>query len=159
MRRKDYEQDRAFALAVLDKCEYAFLAMIDPSGGPYGVALNVVRDGDFVYLHCAKDGFKLDCLRANPSVCLFAVGETQVLTKRFTTNYESAMVRGTAEEVTDADEAVRALKLLSEKFSPGIMHHFAPHMEKVGPRTAVWRVRIDEITGKKKETEDVSQHA
>ena len=39
MRRKDREMDRDFALQVLDKCEYAVLATVNPDGTPYCLSL------------------------------------------------------------------------------------------------------------------------
>ena len=49
MRRKDREMPREFGLSVLDRCEYATLALIDPDGFPYCVPITIVREGDALY--------------------------------------------------------------------------------------------------------------
>ena len=46
MRRKDRQMSEEFAWEVLDKCEYAFLAMTAEDGTPYGLPLTIVRDAD-----------------------------------------------------------------------------------------------------------------
>ncbi len=61
--------------------------------------------------------------------------------------YASAILAGTAAEVTDAAEKVNALRLLCRKLAPenpcwqGDFHDCIGH-------TAVWRITVAEITGK-----------
>ena len=96
MRRKDRQMPTEFAWDVVDKCEYAFLAMVAEDGGPYGLPVTIVRDGENVYVHSAMEGRKVDCLRSHPVVCLTCVGNTEIQQDRFTTLYESAVAFGTA---------------------------------------------------------------
>lgn len=148
MRRKDREMDRDFALTVADKCEYAFLSVVDPEGKPYGVALTVVRHENNMYFHCAKEGFKIDCFRANPNACMVCVGDTQRQKDKFTTTYESAVIRGKLSEVTGDEEKIFALKILCERHTPTNMPNFDDAIKASLARTAVWKMSIDEITGK-----------
>ncbi len=150
MRRIDREMDRDFALMVADKCEYANLAMASPEGEPYCVPVSIARDGDTIYFHCAKEGRKIDILRANPSVCISCVGDTLRATDKFTTEFESAIIFGTASEVTDDAQKVHALRLICERHTPSNMHEFETAIERSLPRTAVWKIQIAEITGKRK---------
>lgn len=148
MRRKDREMDKSFALNVADKCEYAFLSVIDPDGKPYGVALTVVRHENYMYFHCAREGFKIDCFNANPDACMVCVGDTERLSDKFTTRYESAVIRGRLAEVTEDEEKIFALKLLCERHTPANMSNFDGAIKASLARTAVWKMSIDEITGK-----------
>ncbi len=107
MRRKDREMSKAFALSVADRCEYAVLSMTDMQHNPYCVPISIVRAGDVIYFHCAAKGEKLICLRANPQVCLACVGDTRRMPNAFTTEYESAIIRGTVSEVIDVQEKTR----------------------------------------------------
>ena len=66
--------------------------------------LTIVRDGESVYFHTAKAGRKIDILRQSPAVCLVCVGDTERLKDKFTTKYESAVISGYAEEVTEEEE-------------------------------------------------------
>ena len=91
-------------LEALDQCEYMVLAMTDGEGKPYCIPLNGVRAGEKIYFHCAKAGEKVDCLRTHPQVCLTAVGHQRVIQAIYETEYQCAVVRGTAGEVTDETE-------------------------------------------------------
>ena len=150
MRRKDREMDRDFALMVADKCEYAHLAMTGPDGEPYCIPLSIALDGETIYFHCAKEGRKVDALKANPAVCMSCVGSTQRATDMFTTEFESAVIFGTASEVLEDDEKIHALKLICERHTPANRHAFEAAISKSLDRTAVWKIEIAEITGKKK---------
>ncbi len=149
MRRKDREMPAEFALTVADSCVYAVLSMVDPTGAPYSVPLNIVRDGNTVFFHCAAEGFKTDCLRQNPAVCLVCVDNAHRPPDAFTTKYESAILRGTAAEVETDEEKIHALHLLCLRHTPTHMDAFTPEIEKYLAHTAVWRIEIEEITGKK----------
>ena len=130
-----------FAREVIDKCEFATLATVDTEGKPYAVTLSIVRKGDHIYFHSATEGFKTDCMRAAPYVCMTFVGDTRRAERAFTTGYESACIRGIAEEVISDEEKIEALRLLCER------HQAVKASLK---RTAVWRVTITEISGKRK---------
>ncbi len=150
MRRKDREMDEAFALYVADKCEYAVMAMIDPDGAPYCVPLTIAREGENLYFHSAMEGYKLDCIRKDPRVCIACVGDTKRAADKFTTEFESAIIRGRASEVTERDEKIHALRLICERHTPANMADFDNAIERSLARTAVWRVVIGSITGKRK---------
>lgn len=150
MRRKDLEMSEEFALMVADQCEWAVLGMTDPEGGPYCVPVSIVRDGMAVYFHSAKEGLKTECLRGNGAVCISCVGHTRRLTDGFDTDYESAVIRGTAREVTDEGEKVRILELLCLRHTPANMENFDRAIGKYLARTAVWRVELTSVTGKAK---------
>ena len=111
MRRKDRQMPKDFALQVVDKCEYAVLSMIN-NDKPYCLPITIVRQDDNIYFHCAKAGEKYDALLKNPNVCLDCVGDTNVVPQHFTTEYESAIVKGKATLVANDDEKIMALKVL-----------------------------------------------
>ena len=74
MRKAQRQRDAAWALEVFDKAPYVTVSMTRPDGTPYGLPLSLVRSGnDCFYFHCAGEGEKLDCLKANPTVSLSAV--------------------------------------------------------------------------------------
>lgn len=150
MRRKDREMDRDFALYVVDKCEYAVIAMTDGDNTPYCLPVTIVRENDSIYFHTAKEGRKVEFLMKNPSVCMTCVGDTYRTPDRFTTEFESAVIYGMASEVAEDDEKIHALKLLCQRHTPTNMHMFDASIERSLPRTGVWKVEISQITGKRK---------
>ncbi|MCI7148192.1 MAG: pyridoxamine 5'-phosphate oxidase family protein [Candidatus Fimisoma sp.] len=150
MRRKDREMPLSFAYMVADKCEYASLSMVSPEGRPYCVPITIARDGNSIYFHSAHQGFKTECLRNSPEVCLACVGDTCRAKDKFTTEFESAVITGTASEVICRKEKIHALELICRRHTPDNMSEFDSAISKSLDRTAVWKIEILRITGKRK---------
>lgn len=150
MRRKDREMPAEFAYMVADKCEYAVMALNDAGGEPYCVPVTIVREESRIYFHSAMEGHKTDCLKRDNRVCISCVGDTQRMKDKFTTEFESAIIKGKASEVLDEEEKIHALKILCERHTPENMADFENAIKRSLQRTAVWRVDIEEITGKRK---------
>lgn len=150
MRRKDRQMPEEFAWEVVDKCEYAFLAMTAEDGSPYGLPVTIVRNGREIYFHSALEGRKVECLRRSPRICLSCVGDTRVPPGKFTTLFESAVIFGTAAEVTGEDEKIHALRLLCQRHTPDNMENFSRAAAGSLARTGVWKITAEEITGKAK---------
>ena len=156
MRRKDRERSHEFAKEVLDHCSYAVLAMVNTDGTPYCIPISTVREDDYLYFHCALRGQKIENLRANPAVCLTAVGRIRIPEDEFSVQYESAVVHGTAQEVIEDAEKLHALRLLCKHYVPTNMAHFDAEIAKDFPYTGVWKIHIEHITGKSKPITDES---
>ena len=152
MRGKDREMPEEFALSVADKCEYALLAMTDSSGMPYAVPITIARDGKYIYFHSAKEGTKNDIMKCNNNVCVVCVGDTRRLEDKFTTEYESAIIKGTVFEVESDEEKIKALRLLCERHTPSNMANFDEAIKRSLSVTAIWKVEIISITGKRKKS-------
>lgn len=150
MRRKERQMPEEFAWEVVDKCEYAFLAMTAEDGSPYGLPVTIVREGNAVYFHSAMEGRKVACLRRHPRVCLSCVGDTHVPEGKFTTLFESAVAFGTAEEVTEEEEKIHALRILCQRHTPDNMAAFDRAIAASLKRTGIWKITVEEITGKAK---------
>ena len=148
LRRKDRQMTEEFAWSVVDKCEYAVLAMTAEDGGPYCVPITIVRDGKTICFHSAKEGRKASILRTCPRVCLTCVGDTRMQPEIFSTLYESAVAFGTVTEITDEDEKTAVLRLLCLRHAPEHMAGFPEEVAANLRRTAVWRMNVEEITGK-----------
>ena len=153
MRRSDRAQDRDFSLALIDRCTHGVMALSTGEAVPYCLPLSLVRVGEDLYFHCARTGRKTDLLRRFPQVCLTFVGEDRpafVAPAEYTTYFQSVLVTGTASEVTDPGEKVQALRALCQKVTPDHMEGFEAAMEQSLNVTAVWKVRMEELSGKAK---------
>ena len=150
MRRKDREKDRAFALAVVDSCPYGVLSMTLPEGRPYAVPLSIVREGDFIYFHSALEGLKNETLLKNPQVCLTCVDNVRPVEAEFTTEYASAILFGEIALVEEQAERFHALRLLCRRYAPGNLENVEAAIQRSQAVTAIWRIRIQSITGKGK---------
>lgn len=172
MRRKDREMDKDFARAVIDHSTYGVLSIVDKDGKPYGVPLSIVRLNDKLYFHSAKGGKKVEAMEENKEVWMTFVGQTEVpelfseeelkeflnddkkgatlSSKVFTTEYESAMVFGQVHLVDNESEAVEALRLICQKYTPSKMEYFDLAIKTGLSRTNIYRIDICELTAKRK---------
>lgn len=157
MRKASREMDANFAFEVLDKAPYVTVSFTRSDGTPYGVPLSLVRSDDHTfYFHCALEGDKLDCIAANPTVALSAVTRCVPTVGpkdgSFTLQYKSAMAVGKAEQVTDRDEKIEALRVICQRFLPHHMDAFDDAIARSLERTAVVRITLTEPpTGKRKQ--------
>lgn len=149
--------DSSWALEIMRKAPYITVSFTRPDGIAYGVPLSLANNGvDIWYFHCAPEGDKLDAIAVNPEVCLSAVTKCQPTVGpkdgTFTLQYRSAIAFGKAEVVTDNDEKVLALRLISQRFLPKHMDAFEEAVERSLHRTAVVKVTLSAPpTGKRKQ--------
>ena len=150
MRRKERELPRELAFSVVDKCAYSVMATVNSDGSPYCTPLSLAREGEWLYFHSAKEGHKIDNLRYRNRVCVSCVGEVKAVPGDFSTEFESSVIYGTATEITDREEKIHALRLISERYTPDNMPAFDEAVKKSLDVTGVWKIHIDEISGKHK---------
>lgn len=151
MRRRDKEiADLDELHRILDEAMVVRVGMLD-GPRPYVVPLNVAREGDDLWFHAARSGHKLDCLRADPAVCVEADRFLTLTTGAsacddWTSHYESVIGFGTAEIVADAPTKVHGLGVIMRKYSGRDDWDFADSsVEDV----AVVRIRLESLTGKR----------
>lgn len=154
VRRQDRLLDEERAEELLAEAEYGILSMVEQRDGKtagYGIPINFIWDGGTtVYIHCAPDGHKLKCLDSCAEVSLTVVGRTNVVPNKFTTGYESIVVRGRIERGLPAEERHHALELLLDKFSPNDKTVGLKYAEKSFYRTEILKLHIQSISGKAK---------
>lgn len=172
MRRKDREMDADFAYSIIDKADFGTLTTLNEDGIPYCIPVSIARQRDKIYFHSAYQGSKIENIKRNPRVSMSFVGDIKVpppitkeegeqitskdgnyrkiLSSRFTTEYESAVVFGNANIIEDKDEKILGLKLISEKYVPNNMPYFGDAIDASIKATCVIRIDINKITGKRK---------
>ena len=147
VRRKDRELDLESATILLAEGDYGFLATADRDGQAYGIPLNYVFKNNALYFHCAPEGHKLDNVRANNKVSFCVVGKTKILPEKFSTEYDSVLVFGTAEEI-QGEEKSQALLDLVKKYSPDYLEEGKVLIAKYFDRTSILKMDIRHMTGK-----------
>ena len=172
MRRKDREMSEEFALELIDRLPFGVLSLVDNDGMPYGIPLSLVRKERNFYFHSAKSGKKVDALQEGSNVCITFVGDTQIpdlfsdseladfskdenkgqvlISKVFTTEFESALAFGKVYKVTDEKERIDAMRLICEKYTPSKMPLFDLAIRSGMSRTVVYRIETQQITAKRK---------
>ena len=100
-----------------------------------------------LYFHSAKKGLKNDCINANDKVCVEAdifhmIQRTEV---GITTRFESVIGFGRIEEL-EGDDKVYGLQKIVEKYG---YPEYPIDRCKGLPMTAVFKITLDQITGKR----------
>lgn len=138
--------------AILAEAQVCRIGMCD-GREPYVVPMNYGLGEGCLYLHCAREGRKIDILKANDRVC-FEVDLLRQIKQAatgcgWTARFESVIGTGRAVFVEDLEEKRRGLDR--------IMVHYAG---EAGPfdyppenleRTLVIRIDIESLTGKRHE--------
>ena len=172
MRRKDREMDPDFARDVIDRSQFGSLACVTPAGKPYVIPLSLVRKGSKLYFHSAASGNKVDLLLDGQEVSLCFVALAQVPnlfsqqelaamqndpdaasnlgSKVFTTEFESACAQGTIRELTGREEKIEGLRLICQKYTPDKMALFETAALGALNFTKVYEIEILSLTGKRK---------
>lgn len=155
VRRQDRLLEKAAAVDLLRTGEYGILSMVETrheEKAGYAIPVNYVWDGEnSIYIHCASDGYKLNCLKENPEVSFCVTGHTRVIPHKFTTEYESIIVRGRMNTELTSDECRNALMLILDKYTPLDKETGMAYIGKSLHRTNVIRLDIEEISGKTKQ--------
>ena len=112
---------------VLSEAAIGYLAL-EGGGWPYVVPINFAYDGSTVHFH-GGGSLKASLLEADPRVCLAVTTQPEFIPADGPCNdnfrYESVLVFGEVERLTDDAERDRVLRLIVEKY------------RSVGPRRVV----------------------
>ena len=161
MRRADREiKDPEKIAEILDRAKILHLGLND-DGCPYVVPLHYGcergADGLTFYMHCAKEGHKLDLIRRDPRACVELECDVGLIPGdeacRYSAAYASLMARGTAEIVEDRDEKIRALRRLM-KNQTGRDFEITPQMAE---SVAIIKFTAKEFSAKGKPAPEAQQ--
>lgn len=148
MRRKDKEMtDRNEILKTLKSAEICRIGL-SRDNVPYVVPMYFASDGEYLYLHSASEGMKLDIMKENPQVCFEVETGVKLISAEnacdWEADFKTVIGWGTAEILTDPNERIDGLKKIILKYAG----ENQPMKEQSVPKTAVIRIKIGEITGK-----------
>ena len=152
MRRKEKQMtDMADIRSVIEKSVVCRLGMVD-GDRPYMVPLCFGYRNDTLYFHSAAKGRKIDILRNNPNVCFEFDGSIAAVPSEkgcsWSMNFQSVIGFGQAVFIEDPEEKRTALAAIMAQYTDRI---FA-FPEKNISATAVFKVKIETITGKRSGT-------
>lgn len=139
------------ALDILASCNLGTLSMVTPDGLPYGVPINYSFDAkkNALYLHCAIKGKKLDCLNYQPMVSFSVYRNPTIVEEKFTTHYESVLVTGRAEVLSDPEEKRKVLFDFSMALAPAGAYRLEEVIDKYWHAVAIIKIAIEKMEGKR----------
>ena len=148
MRRKDRQLPQEEAWALIEKGGHGALSVTGDGGWPYGVPMNFITLDGCLYLHCAREGHKLDSIARDDRVCFTVVTKAQPVPEHITTLYESVIVFGRASLVEEEDQRLAVLdQLISDlgQVSPALK---ARYIQAKQAKTGLIRIQPVQVTGK-----------
>ena len=154
MRRKDRMLDDAETRRLLDTAEYGVFCLSGDEGYPYGVPLNYVVEGDYVYAHGFMDGHKMDAVKNSPKASLTVVfaDDVEVMKDQIATNYTSIIAFGKVDLIPMEEEVerMRIMQLIGGRFIPGEPARTDAYIEKNKANTNLIRFHIEQLSGKQR---------
>jgi nitroimidazol reductase NimA-like FMN-containing flavoprotein (pyridoxamine 5'-phosphate oxidase superfamily) len=163
VRRRDRAiDDDAWIRALLRRAPMGVLATVGHGCRPFLNSNLFVYDEaqHVIYMHTARLGRTRSNVDHHEFVCFSATEMGRLLPAdtalEFSVEYSGAVVFGRATIVSNEDEATRALQLLLDKYAPHLQpgRDYRPPIHEEITRTSVYRIDIDEWSGKRKAVAD-----
>lgn len=154
-------QGEEWILEFIEEAPMGYLATVY-DGQPFINSNLFVYDADkhCIYMHTAQVGRTRSNVDQNPNVCFTATTMGRLLPAdealEFSVEYSGVVVFGTSQIIEDNDEKRYGLQILLDKYAP----HLKPDRDYRGitdeelKRTAVYRIDIEEWSGKRKSVAD-----
>ena len=156
MRRTDREvKSHEEITQILSRCDVIRLGINTPDY-PYVVPMNFGMESDggklTLWLHCAKEGLKLDNIKLDPRVGFEADCSHKLITGEtaceYTMEYESVIGCGNIHICGDNRSKHRGLKAIMTRYAPNKEFDFP---DRVLDSVCVLRLDVMQITGKRLE--------
>jgi hypothetical protein len=143
--------DRSALYAVLDAgliCHLAFVA----GGAPVVIPTGYGRGGDTLYVHGSTGAASLRAAAAGAEVCVNVTLLDGVVYSRavfhHSVNYRSATVHGVARQITEREEKLAALAVITNHLAPGSWDHAREPSKQELAKTAVLALDLAEAAVK-----------
>jgi len=126
------------------------LSVLGEGGYPYGMPINqyYCPENGRLYFHTAREGHRLDAIRAHDKVSLCVYDEGYRKEGEWALNIRSVIVFGHIREVEDQTHALEMIRGLARKFTDDeayIQHE----LTSAAPRVLCLELIPDHITGKR----------
>jgi len=116
---------------------------------PYITPVSFGYDGEAIYIHSAEEGKKIDFLRKNNYICFEFESDVSTVTDekvacKWTATFKSVIGYGRMVQLTNDGQKEYALNEIMKQYS-GKSWEFN---EKSLQNVALWKIEIDELSGK-----------
>ena len=130
---------------------------LSAGGQPYVVPLNYAYVENKILFHCALEGKKLDCIRANPQVCFTVARQTGRVRAHANqdpchVDSDSVICTGRARIVESAEERKGLLDVFNRRFNP----EAEPISQERAENCGAVEITIEEMTGRRERERGVT---
>ena len=147
MRRQKQQLSEDACIALLRTAPRGVLAVLGDDGYPYAVPLDFVYDSGRLYFHCAVEGHKLDAIRRNDKVSFCVYSEGTHESGDWSLWFQSVIVFGRMQVLTDETERIVRLRQLGQKYDPD-PESVERTIEKHAAHALVLVLQVEHMTGK-----------
>lgn len=150
MRRKEKEITNIREIeAIIQKAEVCRLGLAVVNT-PYIVPLFFGYENNCLYIHCAKEGRKIDMIKQNNNVCFEMTVEIQIINTdkpacQWSTTYQSVIGSGRAFMIEDFDRKKQALDVIMRHYAAGTSFDY---QKKSVDEVAIIEIVVEQMSGK-----------
>ncbi len=125
------------------------LSLMGDEGYPYGVPVNYAFDGDKIYFHSGKQGYKMECILANSKCSFTVIDMDENHPEDYTSYFRSAIATGDVSLVENPEESTYAIRLFTRKYVVNVTEE--ERIERIKSEShglQMLRMDIKELSGK-----------
>ena len=148
MRRFKQQLPDEESTGILESAYRGFLSVIGDGGYPYTIPVNFVCDAGRIYIHCAREGHKVDAVRACDKACFTVTDTPRKEPDDWWYHVRSVVCFGRVRILEDEEEKDRRLRQLGSKYFPE-GYDLETDMQRNAPRALVLEFSIEHMTGKR----------
>ena len=149
MRRSNQLLSQVECEEILRNSTSGVLSVLGDEGYPYGVPLSYVFAGDKIYFHCAREGHKIDAITQHENASFCVIVADEVMPEKYTTCYQSVIVFGKIQILTDEMVKRVAIEKLAARYSPEESEASRKEeIDKFWQRLCMLELTIEHMTGK-----------
>jgi len=147
MRRFKQEIKIEDCTMVLKETKRAVLSMNGDDNYPYSIPVNYIYDEEKIYIHCALEGYKIDCIKRNDKICFVACDNGYKKEDDWAYNVTSVIIFGRAKLLTDKETVINKLTKIGEKYYPA-KSDIENEISKSISRAQIIELNIEHMSGK-----------
>ena len=147
MRRLKQALPEEECFRILGSAYRGFLSVNGDGGYPYSVPINFVFEDGKLYFHCAKEGHKLDAIRACDKACFTVLDEPEKEPGDWWYHVKSVICFGRVNIIADERERTYRLRSLAGKYFPAD-NDTESDILRNGPKAEILAFTIEHISGK-----------
>lgn len=148
LRRFRQLMPEAEAYDILKNAKTGVLALSGDDGYPYAVPVNFALEGNKIYIHCAKEGHKIDSIRRSDKASFCVVSEDEVIPEHFTTHFRSVICFGRVNIIDDEAAMLHDVTVIADKYSPNMPEARDAEIKREWSGLSIIEFTIEHITAK-----------
>lgn len=147
MRRYKQALGNDECVRILEHAYRGFLSVNGDNGYPYCLPISFVYEDGKLFFHCAKEGHKLDSIRACDKACFTVLDEPEKEPGDWWYHVKSVICFGRVTLMANDEERLSRLRSLGQKYFPE-GYDTESDIIRNGPKAEILQFTIEHMSGK-----------